>query len=154
MKKIIAIFTVLVVAAFALLYFSSGQADLGAASNFAQLASKDVRLLRESTIDFLEDLQYKDFDKAASYHLSAERTKVDIPMMIERLFAVKPEFLDIMRYEVKKVEIDRSGDRAKVFTHTVVKVLNTGKIREPEVIFYWHKDPKEGWVMKLESSLH
>lgn len=154
MKKIIAIFTLLVVAAFALLYLSSGKADFGAASNFAQLASKDVRLLRVRTEDFLEDLQYKDFEKAASYHHSSERNQVDIPKMIERLFAIKPELLDIMRYEVKKVEIDRSGDRAKVLTHTVVKVLNSGKIREPEVIFYWHKDPKEGWVMKLESSLH
>jgi hypothetical protein len=58
-----------------------------------------------------------------------------------------------MRYEIKSVDIDRSGDRAKVKTHTVVKMLNSDQIKEPEVIFYWRKDPKEGWVMLLESSL-
>lgn len=152
MKKIIAIFAVLILAAFGLLYFSSDQGG-SEIFNVAQMASKDVRILRARTVDFLEDLQYKDFDRAASYHLSAERAKVNIPHLIERIFAVKPEFLDIMRYEIKKVEIDRSGDRAKVMTHTVVKMLNINKIKEPEVIFYWHKDPKEGWVMKLESSL-
>ena len=38
-------------------------------------------------------------------------------------------------------------------THTVIKLLNTKEIREPDIILYWRKDPKEGWVMKLESSL-
>lgn len=153
MKKIIAVFVVLVLLAFGLLYLSSDSNTIGAV-NIAQMGNEDVRTIRSKSISFLEDLQYKDFEKAASYHLTAERANVDIPRLLERLFAVKPEFLDIMRYEIKKVNVDRSGDRAKVMTHTVVKILNTNEIREPEVILYWHRDSKEGWVMKLESSLH
>lgn len=152
MKKVVLIFVVLVGAAMALLYLSAPGTDLG--TTFNQVASKDVKFLRQRSIDFLEDLQYKDFDKAAAYHNAEDRKTVDIAELIERLFAVKPEFLDIMRYEIKKVDIDRSGDRAKVKTHTVVKILNSGKIREPDLILYWRRDPKEGWVMKLESSLH
>lgn len=152
MKKVLLIFIILVGAAFGLLYLTSPGTDLG--TTITNVASKDVRELRARSTDFLEDLQYKDFDKAATYHSTDDRKDVDIAKLIERLFAVKPEFLDIMRYEIKDVDIDRSGDRAKVKTHTVVKILNTGKVKEPDVILYWHKDPKEGWVMKLESSLH
>lgn len=150
MKKVAIVFALLLAVAVGLLAFSSSGPTLP-----GPLASAggDTKLLRNRTTDFLEDIQFKDFDKAASYHSTEDRKKVDISRLIERLFAVKPEFLDIMRYEIKTVDIDRSGDRAKVITHTVVKVLNTGKIREPEVIFYWRRDPKEGWVMMLESSL-
>ena len=152
MKKVVLIFAVLVGLAMGLLYLSNPGTDIS--TTFDQVASEDVKHLREQSNAFLEDLQFKDFDKAATYHSTEDRKKADIPKLIERLFAIKPEFMDIMRYEIKRVDIDTSGDRAKVKTHTVIKVLNTGKIQEPEVILYWRKDPKEGWFMKLESSLH
>jgi hypothetical protein len=151
-KKVVLIFVLLVALAMGLLYLSAPGTDIG--STFDQVASEDIRELRARSLDFLEDLQYKDFDKAGTYHSTEDRKNADIPRLIEQMFAIKPEFMDIMRYEIKKVEIDRSGDRAKVKTQTVIKVLNTQEIREPEIILYWKKDPKEGWVMKLESSLH
>lgn len=135
----------------ALLYFSNPGNNI--ALNF-KASSEDSKFLRQQSISFLEDLQFKDFKKAGTYHSLTDRKKVDIPKLIERMFAIKPEFMDIMRYEIKSIDIDRSGDRAKVHTQTIIKVLNTGKIKEPEVILYWRKDPKEGWVMTLESSLH
>lgn len=153
MKKVVLIFVLLVTLATGLLYMTK-TSGTGISTAFNQVASEDVKHLRERSKDFLEDLQYKDFDKAGSYHSTKDRKSVDIADLIERLFAVKPEFLDIMRYEIKKVEIDRSGDRAKVKTETTVKILNTDKIKKPEIILYWRKDPKEGWVMILESSLH
>lgn len=152
MKKVILIFILLVGLAMALLYLSHPSSTV--TSTITQATSSDVRELRKLSTDFLEDLQFKDFTKAAAYHSEADRGKVDIPKLIERMFAVKPEFMDILRYELKKVEIDRSGDRAKVKTQTVIKLLNTKEIKEPEVMLYWRRDPKEGWVMKLESSLH
>ncbi len=151
MKKVILIFAVLVAVAMGLLYLSNPSTDFGSA---LPIASEDERFVREQSINFLEDLQFKDFDKAATYHSAEDRKNVDIAKEIERIFAVKPEFLDIMRYEIKKIDIDRSGDRARVKTQTVIKLLNTGKVKEPEVILYWRKDPKEGWVMMLQSSLH
>ena len=50
------------------------------------------------------------------------------------------------------VNIDRSGNRARVKTHSTVKVLNTEELKEPDIIFYWHKIDGH-WYMKLESSL-
>ena len=153
MKKVVLIFILLLSAAVGLLYVSSGGGGRIPAG-IGSVTSSDTRFLKKRTIDFLEDIQFKDFKKAATYHDRADRSKVDISKLIERLFGVKPEFLDIMRYEIKDVDIDRSGDRGRVKTDTVVKFLNTGKIKKPQIIFYWKKDPKEGWVMKLESSLH
>ncbi len=149
MKKIAAVAVLLVLLAVGLLYFSAS----GSGPSLPVMTSGDASFLRKRSIDFLEDLQFKDFKKAASYHSTVDRKTVDISNLIERIFQVKPEFLDIMRYEIKDIDIDRSGDRARIKTHTVVKVLNTQEIKEPEVIFYWRKDPKEGWVMMLESSL-
>ena len=113
---------------------------------------KDKNILRNLTIDFLEDIKFKDFDKAATYHTKEDQETVDIPRLLERLFKIKPELLDIMKYEITGVDLDRSGTRARVKTHTTIKVLNSGKIKEPDVIFYWHKEGEQ-WYMKLESSL-
>ena len=59
-----------------------------------------------------------------------------------------------VRYEITSVELDRSGLRGRVKTHTVAKCLNTDEIKNVDIIYYWMKDPQEGWCMKLESSLH
>ncbi|MBI3926191.1 MAG: hypothetical protein HY319_11670 [Armatimonadetes bacterium] len=149
MKKVLLVFAGLVAVAVVLLIFRGGAGGGG-----LELSGNDARQVGDLTVDFLEDIQFKDFEKASSYHSAEDRKKVNIPKLIERLFAVKPEFLDIMRYELVKVDVDRSGNRARVKTHTVVKILNTGEIKEPDIIFYWYKDPAEGWVMELESSLH
>lgn len=152
MKKVLIIFVVLIALAMGLLYISNPGTNLGESLN--QVASEDVKFLRQRSIDFLEDVQFKDFKKAGSYHSFADRDKVDVAKLIEKIYQVPPEFMDIMRYEIKEVDIDRTGDRARVKTKTVIKMLNTGKIQEPDVILYWHRDPEEGWIMKLESSLH
>ena len=151
MRKVLLIFLVLAVVAAVLLLFSA-RAGLQV-GGVAVSTSPDKALLEQRTLDFLEDIRFKDFDQAASYHSVEDRKTVKVPELIERIFAIKPEFLDIVRYEVLAVELDRSQTRGRVKTRTVVKILNTGEIREPEVIFYWHKDPRDGWVMKLESSL-
>jgi hypothetical protein len=114
--------------------------------------SKEKAILRDLSTAFLEDIQFKDFDKASSYHSEEDQQEVDIADLIERMFQIKPELLDIMKYEITDIDIDNSGTRARVKTHTTVKVLNTDEMREPDVILYWHKIG-DRWYMKLESSL-
>lgn len=151
MRKVLALFGVLALLAAVLLLLSSRTGlQLGGVT---VSTSADASYLEQRTLDFLEDIRFKDFEKAASYHSVEDRKTVRIPELIERIFAIKPEFLDILRYEILAVELDRSGTRGRVKTRTVVKVLNSGEIREPEILFYWMKDPRDGWVMKLESSL-
>jgi len=151
MKKIAAIFGGLVLLAVVLLVISSRHGlSLGGA---VVAASPDAKQLETMANKFLEDIQFKDFEKAASYHSREDRKTVNIPNLIERMFGIKPEFLDIMRYEIVKVQLDSSGKRARVKTKTTVKLLNTKEIREPEIMLYFFKDPAEGWVMELESSL-
>lgn len=144
------LFVLLGAGALALLVFNSRSSGLGSGGGGSM---QDRRFLEQQTLHFLEDLQFKDFKKAASYHSAEDRKKVNIPALIERVFQVKPETLDIMRFEVERVDIDSSGMRARVKTHTVIKILNANEIKEPEIMFYWYKDPTEGWVMELESSL-
>lgn len=151
MKKVILVLVAIVAFAVILLAFTSRNSMVGGG---VSQASAEARLLERLSSSFLEDIKFKDFQKAGSYHSREERKKVDIPHLIERLFAIKPEFLDVMRYEIVKVEFDSSGKRCKVKTRTVVKILNTKEIKEPEIILYWFYDPAEGWVMELQSSLH
>lgn len=150
MKKFLILFLLLTAAAVGLLVLSSRNSQVRLTLTGSEA---DRKYVTQQTLKFLEDLQYKDFQKAASYHSVEDRKKVNIPNLIERMFQVKPETLDIMRYEVQRVDIDSTGLRARVRTKTYCKILNANSIREPEIIFYWFKDPSEGWVMELESSL-
>ena len=111
--------------------------------------------LRGHTLSFWEDIQFKDFTSAATYHDPAEQNAVDIPYLLERLFMVKPEALDIMQYEIVLADIDSTGLRARVKTRVKVKNLLDESIREKEVMLYWQRTtPADPWYMHLESSLH
>ena len=110
--------------------------------------------LRRTSLSFWEDIQFKDFDKAASYHDPAVQEEVDIPYLIERLFLVKPEALDIMEYEIVLVDIDSTGLRARVKTRLKVKVLAGDRLKEQEVMLYFRRTSAEApWTMELEESL-
>lgn len=110
--------------------------------------------LRRISLSFWEDIQFKDFERAATYHPPELQDQVDIPYLLQRLFVVRPEMLDILEYEVVMVDIDSSGDRARVRTRLKVKELARGKVREKQVMLYFRRDgPEAPWTMRLEDSL-
>lgn len=119
---------------------------------FSALMSSDSRKAVQLSKKFMEDIQFKDFKTAASYSLPEQRGKYDIPELIERLFQVKPEALDINNVQVLSSEIDSTGDRARVKMKSDVKMLNTNEIRKPELMLYWKKVDNQ-WYMDLASSL-
>lgn len=110
--------------------------------------------LRRTSLAFWEDIQFKDFERAAGYHDPAVQDEVDIPYLIQRLFALRPEQLDLMSIEIVLAEVDSSGLRARVKTRLKVKELATGKVKEPEVMLYYHRTSRDApWFMVLEDSL-
>ncbi len=121
-------------------------------SFFIGLFSEDLKIIRENSLAFMEDIKFKDFKSAASYHHPDDQKKADIPHLIQRLFKIKPELLDIMEYEILDTSLDSTQKRGRVKLKAKVHLLNADKIKSPEMIFYYHK--KEGkWYMELESSL-
>lgn len=151
MKKVLFLFVLMIGVAFAA-FVISGRARGGESIGTGSMA--DRRQLEQISLKFLEDLRFKDFQHAASYHSVEDRKKVNIPQLIEQWFAVKPETLDIMRYEIQRVDIDSTGSRGRVKLKTTIKILNANEIKQPEMMLYYFKDPAEGWIMELESSLH
>jgi len=114
----------------------------------------DRGALRRIALDFLEDIQFKDFESAASYHAPELIETVDIPFLIQRLFAVKPEALDFLDYEVVFADIDSSDLRARVKVRVKAKLLVTEVIEEREIILYFDRATRtDPWYMKLEDSL-
>lgn len=114
----------------------------------------DTAKLFDLALSFMEDIQFKDFVKAATYHAPDIQGDVDIPFLLERLFAIKPEMLDIMDYEVVFAKVDNSGQRARVKTIVKIKDLVRGKIEDRELMLYFHRDDENApWYMQLESSL-
>jgi hypothetical protein len=114
----------------------------------------DRGALRRMALDFLEDIQFKDFASAAGYHAPDLIESVDIPFLLQRLFAVKPEALDIMDYEIVFAEIDSSELRARVKSRVKVKLLMGERIEEREFILYFDRESvTDPWYMKLEDSL-
>jgi hypothetical protein len=116
--------------------------------------------LSDRSVDFLEDLQFKDFEKASTYHLAETQKKRDIPTMIRHIFGVKHEVLDIQDYKILDVDLDRSGARARVKVLVNYHVLGDESTRDSpssfrslELMLYWFKQPDASWAMELESSL-
>ena len=69
-------------------------------------------------------------------------------------FAVKPEALDFMDYEVVFADVDSSGLRARVKLRVKAKFLVDERIAERELILYFERDSEsDPWYMKLEDSL-
>lgn len=144
MKKLgIALLVVLTLSVVALAKFKSF-ASLGVG---ALLGGGDAAILEDLARHFLEDLQYKDFDKAGTYHTLLDQAKVEIPKLIERLFQVKPEMLNIRDFKITDVTIDESGQRARTFFNANMELLNTARDGNPneerkvEGILYWHRRP-------------
>ncbi len=126
----------------------------GAFATLGLALGGDRGALRRLALSFLEDIQFKDFVSAASYHSPELRESIDIPFIIQRLFTVRPEALDIMDYEVVFAEVDSGGLRARVKLRVKVKILLNALINEREVILYFERDSVDDpWYMKLEDSL-
>ena len=110
--------------------------------------------LRRLTQSFWEDIQFKDFDKAATYHAPELQDSVDIPYLLQRLFVQRPEALEIMTIEITLVDIDSSGDRARVKTRIKARDLAREKVDEREIMLYFKRESTESpWWMELEDSL-
>ena len=135
-------------------YLTVAHISGGAFSTLGLLLGGDRGDLRRVALAFLEDIQFKDFVSAAGYHSPETRDSVDIPFLIQRLFTVRPEALDIMDYEVVFAEIDESGLRARVKLRVTVKILLNALINEREVILFFERNTvNDPWYMKLEDSL-
>ncbi len=135
-------------------YLGVAHVSGGAFSTLGLALGGDRGALRRIALSFLEDMQFKDFVCAASYHAPDIRDSVDIPFLIQRLFTVRPEALDIMDYDVVFAEIDSGGLRARVKLRVKVKLLLKALIKEQEVILFFQRDSVDDpWYMKLEDSL-
>ena len=110
--------------------------------------------LRRTSLSFWEDIQFKDFQKAASYHAPDRQAGVDIPYLLERIFLQKPELLDFLDFEVVLVDLDTSGLRARVKTRVRVRDLAREKVEEKELMLYYKRESEaDPWYMDLETSL-
>lgn len=124
------------------------------------LGRSETAWLAERSIDFVEDLQFKDFAKASTYHLPETQKARDIPELIRSVFLVRHEQLDIVDYKVLEVDLDRSKTRARVRVLVNYRLLGDRSTRESpqaqrdvEMLLYWFKQASGVWAMELESSL-
>lgn len=135
-------------------YVAAAHFSGGAIPSLGIPVGGDRAELRDKTLSFWEDIEFKDFDQAASYHAPDTRNDVDIPFLLERVFLLKPEVLEILSYEIVFAEIDSTGLRARVKTRVKVRNLMKDDVFEREVLLFWHRDTLESpWFMVLESSL-
>ena len=135
-------------------YLGVAHVSGGAFSTLGLALGGDRGALRRIALSFLEDIQFKDFVGAAGYHAPDIRDGVDIPFLLQRLFTVRPEALDIMNYDIVFAEIDSGGLRARVKLRVKVKLLLNALIKEQEVLLYFERDSVDDpWYMKLEDSL-
>ncbi len=148
LQKLI-IVIVLISAYFAAVHFSGG-----ALYDFGLPLGGERGVVRKLVNAFWEDIQFKDFQKAGSYHAPQKRKTVDIPYLLARLFMQKPEALDIMDYEIVFCKIDSTSKRARVKSRIKVKDLVRKEIRSQEAVLYLQRESLQApWYMVLEDSL-
>jgi len=148
MKIIAALFTIIV------LYFGAVHFSGGAFYGFGLPLGGERAQLRQLATSFMEDIQFKDFDKAASYHAPDVVDSVDIPFLLQRLFLQKPESLDIMSYDIVFCKLDRSGFRGRTKVRMKAKNLMNKEIRSQYFLLFFHRtDLNSPWYMELENSL-
>ncbi|MFC4995007.1 hypothetical protein [Rubritalea tangerina] len=136
-------------------YFAAVHLSGGAfpAPAFLKLGG-DKEKLRSISMKFMEDIEFKDYQNAASYHHPELQSTVDIPFLIHRLFKVKPEAMDIMEYEPVFAKLDSSKLRGRVKMRVKVKLLAQENIITRELMLFYSRDtPTSPWYMILEDSL-
>ena len=152
MKKILILLGVLAIVALG--YLGAAHLSGGAFFAFGLPLGGDRGELRRTALEFLEDVQFKDFNKASSYHSPTDQKTVDIPFLLRSLFKVKHEALDIMDFEIVFAKIDSSGNRARVKVRMKAKILVQNKIREqPLMLYFSRRNEKSPWYMHFEDSL-
>lgn len=120
---------------------------------FLQLGGEKEKL-RSLSMRFMEDIEFKDYQHAASYHHPETQDSVDIPFLIQRLFKVKPEAMDIMEYEPVFAKLDSSGLRGRVKVRVKVKLLIEDRIATRAMMLFFTRESEEAqWFMILEDSL-
>jgi hypothetical protein len=135
-------------------YLVGAHVSGGAWYTFGLPIGGDQGWLRRTVRDFWEDIQFKDFHSAAQYHSPDTQATVDIPYLLERLFAVKPEALDIMDFDVVMVDLDSTGLRARVKSRVKVKSLLDSQTTEKEIMLFFKRESVGApWYMELETSL-
>jgi hypothetical protein len=135
-------------------YLGAAHLSGGSYYSFGLPLGGDRGALRRISTSFLEDVQFKDFKKAASYHRPEMQDTVDIPFLLERLFMQKPELIDITRSEIMFVDVDSSGLRARLRCQVNILDLVQSKPRKQQFMLFFHRDTLDsGWYMELESSL-
>ena len=130
----------------------AGGAAWAVLSGVTSVYQTDKHVIIKKSKRFLECIKFKEFGEAASFHTAEDSKKADIPFLIERMFKLKPEQLDIQEVNVLYGEIDSSGVLGRTKSRCIVHVLNTKEVRKPEVVLYWKKEGGE-WFLKLKSSL-
>lgn len=149
MKPLLALFILCTLAFGGYYYFQTHHLDQ---VPLGTMLSSDTQSMVTKSLRFMEDIKYKDFDASAQYSLPEQRGKYDLAALVEGLFKVKPEFLDIQHYEVISTDLDSQGERARVHMKANVKLLNTDELKEPELILYFKKQSGE-WYMDYATSL-
>ena len=135
-------------------YLTMAHFSGGAFPTFGVRVGGERAKLRSITLQFIEDIKFKDFQKAASYHPPDKQESLDIPFLLERIFMLKPEAIDIMKYEIVFAELDSSTLRGRVKARIKCKDLIRNAVKEKDIIFFYHRsDLKSPWYMVLESSL-
>ncbi|PIQ28368.1 hypothetical protein COW36_03945 [bacterium (Candidatus Blackallbacteria) CG17_big_fil_post_rev_8_21_14_2_50_48_46] len=150
MRILLVLVAFLALAGGAVYFFQSSpvaKAPMGAIFN------GDAQKIIQMGQKFMESIQYKDFKAAAQDSLPEQKKDLNIPVLIERLFQIKPELLDINNIAVVSHDFDSTGDRARLKMQADVKVLNTQELRKPEIILYFKKLPDGKWYMDFASSI-
>lgn len=111
--------------------------------------------LRTLTMSFWEDIKFKDYKKAASYQAETKRSESSISALVEQVFGLPAQSVDLMEFSVVEAELDSTGNRARLKSRVKAKDLVKGKVHTREVMHFFHRDtPQAAWVLDLDHTVN
>ncbi len=120
-------------------------------AGYTPIYASETKILRDKTYRFWECIQFKSFDQAAEFDSGEDHAST--AKLIEQIFRIKPENLDIQHVHVLGVFRDGTGDLARTKTRLQVELLNPKQPRDIEVMLYWTRSEAGSWELELRSSL-
>ncbi len=121
----------------------------GALPTFGLIIGGDRGEVRRVALKFWEDLKFDDPKSAAKLMLPEDMTLVR--SFTSKTFHIAPELLDVTGFEIVSVEIDSTGQRARVKSRILANDLGQNKLVKTEAMLFLRKI-KTQWFLDLSSS--
>ncbi len=128
----------------------------GQLPTFGINVGKDKYQVRDVTLAFWEDIKFKDIESASKVLHADKQNKEEILNFLSKIFGTSPANLDLISYEIEKLELDSTGKRARVKVTATAQHLQKQEdledIKVNVMLFFRQHAEDQKWFLEIDHS--